>query len=127
MRDWYDGGAVGRSDQSWQRDVDQGMTGHSTISHEDILARLEQGDHQFHDINAKLVAIIAQLEPLGSLQSDMTKVKEDIAATKELVEAWAAVKTLSRFLKWAAGIIAALAAITVASKAGIASIIRSLG
>lgn len=46
----------------------------------------------------------------------------DVGKTKEIVEAWNAVKTGGKFLKWMGGIVAAVGAIIVATKAGVAHV-----
>lgn len=47
-------------------------------------------------------------------------VSEDVGKTKDIVEAWNAVKTGGKFLKWLGGIVAAVTAIIIAVKAGAA-------
>lgn len=95
----------------------------TNVTHEDILARMARGHERFRDIDTKLAVILDRLEPIPGLQTDMAEMKEDVAQTKELVEAWTTVKTLSRFLKWVAGLIAAVVAIGIAAKTGIAQMI----
>lgn len=86
-------------------------------SHAEILAalmassqrsdeRLAQGSERFMSIEKKLESIVEALEPLPQMQ-------KDIAATKELVEAWNAVKTGGKFVTWLGAIAAALAALWV--------------
>lgn len=81
-----------------------------------IQARLDKGDERFRMIDEKLDKLIASVDAL----------KTDVAETKEIVEAWSAVKTWGRFIKWTGGIVAAFVAIGVAVKVGVAAAIRSV-
>lgn len=85
------------------------------VSHEDIVERLERGDNRFRCIEEKMDAILNSLEGIRS----------EVGATKEIVEAWGAVKTAGKFIKWLGGVVAAAIAILVAAKAGIAHILTS--
>jgi len=85
-------------------------------THADIDHRLERGEHRFKAIEEKIDAL---LDASVGMQAD-------IAATKELVEAWGAVKTAGRFIKWLAGVMAALVALIVATKAGLAHIVTGV-
>ena len=93
-------------------------------SHAEILAalvensrrsdeRLAQGSERFMSIETKLESIVEALEPLPEMKANITQMQQDIAATKELVEAWNAVKTGGKFVTWLGAITAALAAIWV--------------
>lgn len=76
-----------------------------TVSHEDVMNRLDNGDGRFRKVE----------EDLDDIKADVAEMKETLVAIKDMVEAWTAVKTAGRFIKWLAG----LAAIFVALKAGI--------
>lgn len=91
---------------------------------ERVDARLARGEERFRTIEGKLDQLLKVVECIPAIQSDLADVKEDAAKTKELVEAWSAVKTMGKFLKWSAGIIAAMSAIIVALKVGAAHILR---
>lgn len=91
---------------------------------EEVATRLARGEERFRTIEGKLDQLLKVVECIPAIQSDLADVKEDAAKTKELVEAWAAVKTMGKFLKWSAGIIAAMSAIIVALKVGAAHILR---
>lgn len=93
-------------------------------SHAEILAalmassqrsdeRLAQGSERFMSIERKLESIVEALEPLPQMRTDMAQMQKDISATKELVEAWNAVKTGGKFVTWLGAIAAALAAVWV--------------
>lgn len=104
-------------------------------SHADLAARLEadtqklterltRGDERFAAIEDKLDRLIEAVSSIPAIQADLAAVKKDAAETKEIVEAWAAVKTMGKFLKWASGIIAAVTAIGVAIKVSVVHLIR---
>ena len=85
-----------------------------SVSHEDIREDLLAGGRRFDAIEATLKDIAETLKPLPAMQ-------KDIAATKEIVEAWSTAKNLARFIKWAAGIAAAITGLFVVIKAGASS------
>ncbi len=84
------------------------------VTREQIMASLERGQQRFKAIEDLLGKIHADLEPM----------KKDIAETRELVEAWDAVKLAGRFVKWIAGVVAAVVAIGAAIKVGVAHVIK---
>lgn len=67
-------------------------------------ARLDAGSERFVEIKQTLDQIAEAVKPIPQMQAD-------IAATKEIVEAWGAIKTFGKFIKWSAGIVVGLAAI----------------
>lgn len=83
---------------------------------DDIIRRLERGQERFEEIDAKLDCLIRSTE----------KMQADIAATKEIVEAWSAVKTAGKFIKWFGAVAAAIVAIGVLAKTGLAAAIRGV-
>ena len=91
---------------------------------ERVAARLARGEERFKAIEEKLDRLLDAVSSIPEIQADLAEVKGDTAKTKEIVEAWAAVKTMGKFLKWSAGIIAAMSAIIVALKIGAAHILR---
>lgn len=70
------------------------------------------GRRQFAAINKQLAAIVKQLEPLPQMQ-------KDISATKEIVEAWNAIKVGGKFIRWIAPIAAPILAFWIWMKTGI--------
>lgn len=86
--------------------------------------RLTREEERLSAIQDKLDQLIEAVSLIPEIQSDLAAVKEDAAKTKEIVEAWAAVKTMGKFLKWASGIIAAVTAIGVAIKVSVVHLIR---
>lgn len=91
---------------------------------EEVAARLARGEERFRTIEGKLDRLLEAVECIPAIQSDLADVKEDTAKTKEIVEAWSAVKTMGKFLKWSAGIIGAASAIIVALKISAAHFLR---
>jgi len=73
--------------------------------------RLKRDDERFSALDEKLVALLA----------DVRAVKGDTSTTKEMVNAWTTVKTMGLFLRWAAGIAAAITGLFVVIKAGASS------
>jgi hypothetical protein len=93
------------------------------VSHEDIDARvrmvevaLDRGVTRFDTLDGKIDAIALALEPLPRMQAD-------IAATKEIVEAYTAVKNAGKFIKWFSGIAVALAALWAVFRAGVKALV----
>lgn len=91
---------------------------------EEVAARLARGEERFRTIEGKLDRLLDAVACIPDMQSDLADVKEDAAKTKEIVEAWSAVKTMGKFLKWSAGIIGAVSAIIVALKISAAHFLR---
>ena len=86
-------------------------------THAELAARMDRGNEKFVVIEKILKDICAKLEPIDQMQAD-------IAATKEIVEAWGAVKTFARFIrlfgsviKWVGGVAIGAAAIWAATHA----------
>lgn len=86
------------------------------VTREDIDNRLEKDEGRLSDIDSKLSEIAELLKPLPEMQ-------KDIAATKELVEAWATVKNAGRFIKWTGTIAGAIVAIWLLLKAGVKALV----
>lgn len=75
-----------------------------TVTHEQLAERLDRGDMRFQAIEKRLAALEDQTGCLPKMQ-------QDVSATREIVEALSAVKTVARFIKWSASLAAALAAL----------------
>lgn len=99
---------------------------HADIAHrlDDTDDRLDRGEKRFDGMDKKIDEILKALKVLPEMQQDIAATKNDVAQTKDIVEAWSAVKTMGKFLKWAAGIIAACSAIIIAAKVGAAHLLR---
>lgn len=78
-------------------------------SHQDLAARMDSFD-------AKLTKM---LEELTEMKTSMTQVEHDVSKTKEIVEAWGAVKTVGKFVKWIASLGTGVVGIYVLAKAGL--------
>lgn len=103
---------------------------HDPISHADIWERLDKGESRFDEIETQIAALVegqseamiqrqtnaAVLQDISVALSVLPEMKDDIASTKEIVEAWGAVKIMGKFVKWSSGIIAAIVVIVVAVK-----------
>lgn len=100
----------------------------------DVWERLDNGETRFDRIESEIAALVegqseaksqrttnaAVLQDISAALSVLPEMQADIASTKEIVEAWGAVKIAGKFIKWSSGIIAAIAIILVAGKAAIA-------
>jgi hypothetical protein len=78
-------------------------------THADLAAQLAEGGRRFAMIEKRLTEIADKLEPLPQMQAD-------IAATKDIVEAWSAFKTFGKFIKWLSGLVVACGALWAAIK-----------
>lgn len=68
----------------------------------------------------KLLSAVATLtDETASLKREFSDLKKKVNETKDIVEAWQAVKTGGKFLKWLGGVIAACVTIFASIKFGI--------
>lgn len=77
-------------------------------SHADIMDQLSKGSERFSRLETLLATVIEKVELIPQMQADIAAAKADITETRELVEAWTAIKTAGKFVKWAGGVIGAL-------------------
>lgn len=91
------------------------------ISHEDIAERIDASDERAGAIEKKLDALIESVDALTKI---VEPIADDIFTIKEMTGGWKAIGTFGRFLKWMGGLAAAIAAIVVALKAGLAHAMR---
>ncbi|MBD3744575.1 MAG: hypothetical protein IE932_00005 [Sphingopyxis terrae] len=89
------------------------------MKNEEIAERLAEGSRQFENIHAQLGEVIAALRTLPEMKADIEATKADSASVKEIVEAWNAVKTGGKFVKWVAPIIGGIVGAWAALKLGI--------
>lgn len=61
-------------------------------------------------------------QQVDQLANQVKAMSGEVNKTKAIVEAWDAVKTGSKFIKWFAGVVAAVSAIIIATKTGISTI-----
>lgn len=85
--------------------------------------RLGRGEVRFAEIFDAIKRIETAVAPIPAIQVELAETKAEVSATKaetrktkEIVEAWTAVKTMGKFIKWAAGIVAAAAVVFAAIK-----------
>ena len=82
------------------------------VSHEAIMEELRRGAARFVSIEKQLADIADAVKPIPRMQAD-------IAETRELVEAWGAVKLAGKFVKWASGLLGGIAVVWAAIKVGL--------
>ncbi|WP_062788588.1 hypothetical protein [Novosphingobium capsulatum] len=68
--------------------------------------------------------IVELTKAVDAMRGDLSDVKVGVDETRDIVKAWEAVKTGGRFVKWLGALAAAIAAIVVAIKGGIALAIK---
>lgn len=76
------------------------------MTNEEIKQRLADGQVQFRQIN----------ETLQEMNDSLASMKSDMHTTKEIVEAWNAVKTGGKFIRWAVPIVAGIGSFWLALK-----------
>lgn len=95
-----------------------GRSAEHQLTHQDIADRLAEGERRFSMIEEKLDALLVAVRPIPEMQAD-------IAKTKELVEFEETVANGAKYLKWIASVVAAIMAIVIAFKTGLAHIITT--
>ena len=83
------------------------------------MARLESGDARFAAIESSIAKVLAAVEPLPDM-------KRSIDSTKDIVEAWDAVKTGGKFIKWSSGILAGVGVLYAIMKGATLHALESL-
>lgn len=78
-----------------------------SVTHEDLNQRMNDGEVRFQTVEKKLDALI----------TSVGEVKKEVIKTREVVEAFEAVKNMAKFIKWASTLAAGLLAIWVFLKA----------
>lgn len=94
------------------------------MTNDEIRERFEQGSRNFEEIREQLNKVLEALEPLPQMKIDIAVAKKDAETVKDLVEAWNAVKTGGKFIKWVAPIVGGLIGGWAALKSGIAGFWR---
>jgi len=84
-----------------------------TIGNDDAHAKI---DRLLGKVDALMASQTEQARQLAAIGERAAKMEEGISATKEIVQAWAAAKTSLQFVKWMAGIVAAILGIWAAIK-----------
>lgn len=90
------------------------------MTNDDIKARLDEGSRQFVELRGMIDDVLEALKPIPQMQTDIALAKEDSAATKEIVDAWNAVKTGGKFVRWAAPLLGGAGMMWGAIKLGLA-------
>jgi len=66
-----------------------------------------------------LSAVATLTDEVTGLKREVVDLQTQVKETKEIVEAWGAVKTAGKFIKWFGGIVGAISAIIVGVKLGL--------
>jgi hypothetical protein len=93
------------------------------MTDEEILKRFDDGSKRFDHIDEQLQTIMSALSALPQMKEDIEQAKKDSETVKDLVEAWSAVKTGGKFVKWFGPIIGGFFAGWAAIKFQIASML----
>lgn len=91
------------------------------VSHEDIAEHIDASDEGAGPIEKKLDELLKRVDALAKI---VEPIAGDISTIKEMTGGWEAIGTFGRFLKWIGGLAAAVAAIVVALKTGLAHAMR---
>lgn len=94
------------------------------MTQKEIMERLTEGSRQFALIEKQMSEVLAALKLLPDMQADIARAKADSATVKEILEAWNAVKTGGRFIRWLVPIIGGLGAAWATLKSGFWSILK---
>ena len=90
----------------------------------EIMERLAEGSRQFAAIEEQISEVLAALKLLPEIQADIARAKADIAAAKDIVEAWNAVKKGGQFIRWLVPIVGGLGAFWATLKSGFWSMLK---
>lgn len=66
-----------------------------------------------------LKALKTLTDEVLSMSHKITTLETEVKSTREIVEAWGAIKNAGKFIKWLGAIVAALTAIIVSAKLGV--------
>lgn len=94
------------------------------MTNEEIRERFEDGSRKFAALDEKLEKVLEALEPIPQMKVDLETAKKDSETVKDLIEAWNAVKTGGKFVKWVAPIIGGLIGGWAALKTGVMGFFR---
>lgn len=85
------------------------------MTNDEIKEALDKHSSEFEAIRGWMASIDEKLAPIPQIQKDAAEAKAAAtnaearaSETKEIVDAWNAVKTGGRFLKWAAGVLGSI-------------------
>lgn len=94
------------------------------MTQKEIMERLADGSRQFAQIEEQMGEVLSALKVLPEMQADIARAKADSATVKDIVEAWNAVKTGGRFIRWLVPIIGGFGAAWAALKSGLWSMLK---
>lgn len=81
-------------------------------THKELSDRMDQFDE-------KLDRLFQEFrDEMRGVKQSLVQVEKDVAETKDLVEAWGAVKTAGKFIKWLGSIATGMVAVYLLAKAG---------
>lgn len=94
------------------------------MTNEEIRERFEDGSRKFAALDEKLEKVLEALEPIPQMKIDLETTKKDSETVKDLIEAWNAIKTGGKFVKWVAPIVGGLIGGWAALKTGMMGFFR---
>lgn len=92
------------------------------MTDEEIEFRFAEGSRHFAEIRDDIAKVLKALEPIPQMKRDIAKAKKDSESTKELIEAWNAVKVGGKFVRWLVPLVGGAGAMWAAVKVGFARI-----
>jgi signal transduction histidine kinase len=66
-----------------------------------------------------LTAMATMTDELREVKTEVATLRGTVAETKDIVEAWGAVKTMGKFIKWLGALVAAVTAVAIGVKLGV--------
>lgn len=66
-----------------------------------------------------LAAMATMTDELREVKTEVSTLRSTVAETKDIVEAWGAVKTMGKFIKWLGALVAAVTAVAIGVKLGV--------
>lgn len=85
-------------------------------THQELSDRMDKFDGKLDEI---LKAFGEMRDSVSEVKQSLVQVEKDVSETKDLVEAWGAVKTAGKFIKWLGSIATGLVAFYLLAKAGL--------
>lgn len=92
------------------------------MTDEEIERRFAEVSVHFAEIREDIAKVLKALDPIPQMEQDIAQAKKDSELTKELVEAWNAVKTGGKFVRWLVPIVGGAGAMWASVKLGFARI-----
>lgn len=76
-------------------------------------------DRPTHAEQQMLKAMATMTDEMRALQMKVGGLEDKVKETKDIVEAWGAVKTMGKFIKWLGALVAAVTAVAIGVKLGV--------